>query len=96
MKIKTARKYPIMDKLTSKEEGARIEEITTAITVEESLEDLTRSLEDLTIGEEVPVEDSTEKKEVPVVKVKEATATKDNPVLNPTTVAKQEISQEKN
>ena len=84
-----------MDKLTSKEEGARIEEITTAITVEESLEDLTRSLEDLTIGEEVPVEDSTEKKEVQVVKVKEATATKDNPVLNPTTVAKQEISQEK-
>ena len=93
-----------MDKLTSKEEGARIEEITTAITVEESLEDLTRrledltitrSLEDLTIGEEVPVEDSTKKKEVPVVKVKEATATKDNPVLNPTTVAKQEISQEK-
>ena len=54
MKIKTARKQPIMDKLISKEEGARIEEITTAITVEESLEDLTRSLEDLTIGEEVP------------------------------------------
>ena len=93
--MKPVRKYPIMDKLTSKEEGARIKEITTAITVEESLEDLTRSLEDLTIGEEVPVEDSTEKKEVPVVKVKEATATKDNPVLNPTTVAKQEISQEK-
>ena len=84
-----------MDKLTSKEEGARIEEITTAITVEESLEDLTISLEDLTIGEEVPVEYSTEKKEVPVVTVKKATATKDNPVLNPTTVAKQEISQEK-
>ena len=79
----------------SKEEGARIEEITTAITVEESLEDLTRSLEDLTIGEEVPVEDSTEKKEVPVVKVKEATATEDNPVLTPATIAKQEISQEK-
>ena len=84
-----------MDKLTSKEEGARIEEITTAITVEESLEDLTRSLEDLTIGEEVPVEDSTEKKEAPVVKVKEATATEDNPVLTPPTIAKQEISQEK-
>ena len=95
MRIKPARKQPIMDKLTSKEEGARIEEITTAITVEESLEDLTISLEDLTIGEEVTVEDSTEKKEVQVVKVKEATATKDNPVLNPTTVAKQEISQEK-
>ena len=95
MKIKTARKYPIMDKLTSKEEGARIEEITTAITVEESLEDLTRSLEDLTIGEEVPAEDSTEKKEVPVVKIKEATATEDNPVLTPATTAKQEISQEK-
>ena len=84
-----------MDKLTSKEEGARIEEITTAITVEESLEDLTISLEDLTIGEEVPVEDSTEKKEVQVVKVKEATATEDNPVLTPATTAKQEISQEK-
>ena len=84
-----------MDKLTSKEEGARIKEITTAITVEESLEDLTRSLEDLTIGEEVPVEDSTEKKEAPVVKVKEATATEDNPVLTPATVAKQETSQKK-
>ena len=94
MKIKTARKQPIMDKLISKEEGARIEEITTTTTVEESLEDLTKR-------EEAPVEDLTEKKEVPVVKVKEATATEDNlvlnlnPVLNPTKVAKQETSQKK-
>ena len=77
-----------MDKLTSKEEGARIEGTTTTLTVEESLEDLTKR-------EEAPVEDPTEKKEVPVVKVKEATATEDNPVLTPATIAKQEISQEK-
>ena len=94
MRIKPARKQPIMDKLTSKEEGARIEETTTTLTVEESLEDLTKR-------EEALVEGTTEKKEAPVVKVKEATATEDNlvlnlnPVLNPTTVAKQETSQKK-
>ena len=89
-----------MGKLIRKEEGARIEEITTTTTVEESLEDLTKR-------EEAPVEDLTEKKEVPVVKVKEATTTEDNLVLshdqithpdlkaNPTTAAEQETSQEK-
>ena len=88
MRIKPAKKQPIMGKLINKEEGARIEEITTTTTVEESLEDLTKR-------EEAPVEDPTEKKEVPVVKIKEATATEDNPVLTPATTAKQEISQEK-
>ena len=92
-----------MDKLIGKEEGARIKEITTTITEIESLEDLTENREDLTKKEEVPVEDSTEKREATVVKVKEATATEDNLVLNPTeaenlnptTTAKQEASQKK-
>ena len=56
-------------------------------------EDLTKTPEHVVKMEEIPAKDLTRTIEAPEVEVKEVT--EDNPVLNPTTGAKQEISQEK-